>query len=174
MSTMSKETITLTESQLREVVKETLTRVLQEKPLLTEMALSRKTYKERIRGLSCRLLEKWCLVRYCSLIGQEQYKKHWSDELRGHMLSMSRLSMKGNDSIEARQKVFEEVWADEDYNNPQLLTMVIANKFINEGIDVNSESVTRSIMDCIKAKSDIIGVILLIDINKITQYVQSL
>ena len=60
------------------------------------------------------------------------------------------------------------------YNNPQLLTMVIANKFINEGIDVNSESVTRSIMDCIKAKSDIIGVILLRDINKITQYVQSL
>lgn len=82
--------------------------------------------------------------------------------------------MKGNDSIEARKKVFEEVWADEDYNNPQLLTMVIANKFINEGIDVNSESVTCSIMDCINAKSDIIGVILLRDINKITQYVQSL
>lgn len=171
---MSKKTITLTESQLREIVKETLTRVLQEKPLLTEMALPRKTYKERIRGLSCQLLENWCLVRYCSLIGQEQYKKHWSDELRGHMLSMSRLSMKGNDSIEARKKVFEEVWDDEDYNNPQLLTMVIANKFINEGIDVNSESVTRSIMDCINAKNDIIGVILLRDINKITQYVQSL
>lgn len=127
---MGKKTITLTESQLREVVKETLTRVLQEKPLLTEMALPRKTYKERIRGLSCQLLENWCLVRYCSLIGQEQYKKHWS--------------------------------------------MVIANKFINEGIDVNSESVTRSIMDCIKAKSNIIGVILLRDINKITQYVLSL
>ena len=66
--------------------------------------------------------------------------------------------MKGNDSIEARQKVFEEVWADEDYNNPQLLTMVIANKFINEGIDVNSESVTRSIMDCIKAKKPNISI----------------
>lgn len=171
---MSNKTVTLTESQLREVVKETITRVLQEKSLLTEMALPRKDYKERIRDISCQLLENWCLVRYCSLIGQEQYKNHWSDELRGHMFSMSRLSMKCNDSIKAREKVFEEVWTDEDYKDPQLLTMVIANKFISEGIDVNSESVTRTIMDCINAKSAIFDVILLRDINKIMQYVQSL
>ncbi len=138
------------------------------------MALPRKTYKERVRDVSCQLLESWCLVRYCSLIAQEQYKKHWSDELRGHMLSISRLSMKGNDSIEARQKVFEEVWADEDYDNPQFLLLTIANKFIIEGIDVNSEPVMQCIMDCIKAKSDIIRVVLLRDINKITQYVLSL
>jgi hypothetical protein len=138
------------------------------------MALPRKTYKERIRGLSCQLLENWCLVRYCSLIGQEVYKKHWADELRGHMLSMSRLSIKGNDSVETRQKVFEEVWADDDYDNPQLLTMVVANKFISEGIDVKSKPVTQCIMDCINAKSNIIKVILLRDIEKITQYVQSL
>lgn len=171
---MNKNTITLTESQLREVIKETLTQVLQEKPLLTEMAIPRKNYKERIRGLSCQLLENWCLVRYCSLIEQEQYKKHWSDELRGYMLSMSRLSMKGNDSIQARQKVFEEVWTEEDHDNPQLLTMTIANKFIKEGIDVNSETVVNCIMDCISAKSTIIEVILSRDIDKITKYVQSL
>lgn len=45
---MSKKTIKLTESQLCEVVKETLTRVLQEKPLLTEMALPRKPIKKEL------------------------------------------------------------------------------------------------------------------------------
>ena len=98
--------------------------MLKESRFLCEMAIPRKAYKERVKGLSNHVLENWRSVRYCSLTGQKHYKKHWSDELRGHLLSLYRISIKANDSAETILKMFEE-----DYNKPQPLTMTIATKF---------------------------------------------
>ena len=163
----------LTEEKLREIIRDTITKII-ETPMLCEMSFPRKTYKEKVRGLSIQLLENWCLVRYCTIVGQTIYKKHWSDELQTHMLTISRWSLKQNDNIQARKKVFDEIWMEEDYNDPQFLTMVVANKFMQEGISIKSDNFIQCIADCINDTNNMIEVILQRNIDEIVSYISKI
>lgn len=100
--------------------------------MLNEMALPLKNYKDKVDSLIPQILENWCLAHYCSIIGKTEYQIHWSDELRSNLLTASRFSIKGNDSVETRMKVLQELWSENDYNQAQFLNMTVVNKFIKE------------------------------------------
>ena len=69
-----------------------------QKPLMMEMALYRKDYKNRMNSIIPQVLTNWCLTRYCTVSEQEYSKSHWTGELSGYLLTASRLSLKKNDS----------------------------------------------------------------------------
>ena len=114
------------------------------------------------------------MVHYCSIIGRTEYNIHWSDELRGNLLTASRFSIKGNDSVESRMKVLQELWSENDYNQAQFLNMTVVNKFIKEGIDTSSTEYGRVLEDCIGSEQDLFNVILSRDVALITYYSRSI
>ena len=145
------------------------------KELLTEIAFNRNEYKSKIDNLFPQVLQNWCLVHYYTLIGRNDTKNHWSDELRGHMFTVSRYRIKGNDSFKTREKILYEIWEDNDYDIPKFLNMAIINKMLEEpNIDVDSNNYRQTIVDCIKAKQNIFNVILSRDVQTIYNYSRSI
>ena len=163
----------ITESELRSIIKESVKKVLEgrEKHLLLEMPLHRKNYKERLTNELPQVIINWCLVHYCTIVGQEHLKEHWKGELRGHIFNMSSLSIKENDSVEKRLKVLSEIWVEDDYDKPENLTLKVCNKFINEGINIDSEEYITTIQDCLNCKDGLFNVILSRDIEATRSYV---
>lgn len=166
----------ITEHELHSIIRESIAKILNENKegLLLEMALPRKTYKKRVSDITPQLLENWCLVRYATIHGNVQQKQHWQTELRGHLLTISRFSITGNDTPTSRLKVFQEIWQEEDLNLPETLNLVIANKFMAEGISIKSEEYGQVLYDCINATNKIFEIILGRNIESITQYVESI
>lgn len=140
--------------------------------LLIEMSLPQNIYKDRINSILPQVFINWCLIRYCSISGQEQLKKHWKDELRGHLYSLSRLSIKKNDSETTRKKVFLEVLRENDFDDPQFMTLTICNKFIEEKINIHSTEFEDAVLNCIKSIEDIFNLILSRNIDEINNYVE--
>lgn len=166
----------MTEPELRSIIKESVKKVLEgcEKHLLLEMPLHRKNYKERLTNELPQVIINWCLVHYCTIVGQEYSKEHWKCELRGHIFNMSSLSIKGNDSAEKRLKVLSEIWVEDDYDKPENLTLKVCNKFINEKINIGSEEYITTIQDCLNCKDELFNVILSRDIEATRSYVDSI
>lgn len=173
---MMKEKVKLSENQLREVIKESVRQVLEarEKHLLMEMPYPRKAYKERIENTVPQILINWCLVHYCTITGREQLKKHWKGELRGFLETAARYSIKGNDAPETRLKVFNEVWNEGDYSQPDSMNLAIHNKFYEEGINTKSYEYATTIIDCIKGAQGIFSAILSRNTDTITDYVDTI
>ena len=144
------------------------------KNVVLEMSIPRKSYKNHINNLVPQLLENWCLVRHCTLSNNTRYKKHWQDELIGHFITISRLSIKGNDSVVTRKKVLEEIWSDNDFNVPLFLNLTIANKFLKENLNIKDETYGKVLSDCIKEQNNIFNVILSRDVDVIVSYVKSI
>lgn len=173
---MAKKVIRLTESQLTNIVNQSIEKILHKDSsgMLLEMAFPRKTYKEKVDNEIPQVLTNWCLTHYCTLSNRENIKKHWKGELRGHMIGISRHSITRNDSIHARQKVFDEIWDENDYSSQQFLTLTVCNKFIEENINIDSDAFKNTIMDCINDSNSIVNCILERDINKIQEYIETI
>lgn len=171
-----KKKIILTEQELSNILKESIKAVLEEneRKLLTEMAFPRKDYKQKVASIIPQILENWCLVRYCSITNRTECKQHWSDELRGYISTASRFSIRGNDSKQARTKVLNEIWNENDYNLPQYLNLTIANKFIVENIDITSQQYRQVLSDNISSINNLFQIILSRDINIIQEYVNNI
>jgi hypothetical protein len=169
-------TIKLTDAQLREIVSETVKKVLGEngKHLIMEMPLPRARYKERVDSELPQVFTNWCLVRFRTITDTLPYKKHWKDEFRGHMYATSRLAISSDDSISTRRKVFSEILNEYDYGNPQFLTLTVCNKFIEENLDIRSEAFADTIADCIKSIHNIIDLILERDVQAIRNYTETI
>ena len=168
--------IKINKEELKTIINESINKVLEEnkRGLLNEMAIPRKDYKGKIDSLMPQILENWCLVRFCSIVDRTEYKIHWSDELRGHLLTVSRFSIKGNDSEESRMKVLHEIWAENDFGQPRFLNMTIANKFIQEGIDISTAEYGQVLSDCIASEHELFNVIISRDVSIITKYAKSI
>ena len=168
--------VRISEKKLHTILSEEIRAVLEEnkRGMLNEMALPRKNYKDKVDSLIPHILENWCLVHYCSIIGRTEYKTHWSDELRGHLLTASRFSIKENDSMESRMKVLQDLWSENDYSQVQFLNMTVVNKFIKEGIDTSAAEYGQVLEDCIGSEQDLFNVILSRDIALITNYSRSI
>lgn len=94
---------------------------------------------------------------------------------RGHLLTVSRYKLKGNDSLASREKVLKEIWEDNDYNIPKFLNMTIINKMLGEPhINVDSIEYGQMLLDCIKQKQNLFNVILSRDVQTINNYSRSI
>ena len=160
------------ETRIREIIRESVRKVLEEKKkgLLIEMPYHRGVYKDKINAELPQIFINWCLVRYRTITNTTPNKKHWKEELRGHMFTAARYSLRGNDSVEARLKVFNEILSEEDYNQPQTMNLVICNKFIKERINIKSEQYEQVIIDCINNIETIFNYVLARDVQEIREY----
>ena len=143
-------------------------------PLIKESILEILKAKEKIDNEIPQILTNWCLVRFCSLTKRMQTKEHWFGELRGHLITASRFSIKENDSFEKREKVLNEIFNENDYYKPHFLNLTICNKFIKENINIKSEEYVQTILDCINNFKCIFNIILSRDVDLIKQYVMPL
>lgn len=182
--------ITLTENQLKDIIRETLEefvngksndaeticqKLLEEKKsLISEMAFKRKDYKRKIDNLSAQIIENWCLIRHCAIYGDKNNRKHWGDELKGHLLTVARYNLKGTDSWEDKEQAIREVWNENDYFEPKTIEYVIHNKFRKEGFDTESAEFLQIIDDCINSFNTIIHLVSVGGIPEIYQYVDKL
>jgi len=156
-------------------LRDTINEIVREKcGAINEMAYKRKEYKEKIDALSSQVIENWCLIRHCTLSGSRKYKKHWSDELRGHLLTLARYNIKGRNNWEDKEQAIREVWLNNDYNTPRSIEYVIHNKFRKEGFDTKSDLFIEIIEDCINSFDRIISLISSWNISDIDDYVSSL
>ncbi len=164
------------EAKIREIIRESVKKVLEEKKrgLIVEMPYPRGTYKDTVDSELPQVFINWCLVRHRTITNTESYKKHWKGKTRGHMFTAARYSLKGNDSIETRRKVFNEILLENDYNLPQTMNLVICNKFIEEHIDIESKEYEQVIIDCINNIQTIFELILNRNVQDISSYVESI
>ena len=164
------------ETRMRELIRETVERVLTEKKrgIIVEMPYPRGKYKDKVDAELPQVFINYCLVRYRTLTNTESYKKHWKGEMRGHMYAISKYTLKGNDSIESRRKIFNEILSENDYNMPQFMSLTVCNKFIEEQINIKSEEYEQAVIDCIKSIPDISKLILNRNIDDIKSYVDSI
>lgn len=164
------------ETKIRKVVRSEITEALKKKnaKLLLEYSYRRKEYKDRFDALIPQILTNWCLVRHCSLTGKnENLKHHWQTELLAHMLSLSAISLKGNNSAEARRKAIMEVLDDQDVQIPNTLDLIVSGKFFSEDIQTDTDEYNQTLSDCIKSLGDIVDAILSKDKMTILQYVKT-
>lgn len=162
----------MTEEQFHQYINSIVTEQLEafKKNLLLEMPYPRNVYKEKVDALLPQLLTNWCLVRYRTITNTKPYKKHWQGKTYGFMTSIARYCLKGNDSIAARKKVFDEVIYENDFLIEQFLRLTVCAKFSEEQIDTNSEAFKTTVLDCIKAIPSIVDTILNRDENKMREY----
>ena len=182
--------LTLTEQELKNIIEESLIKykkgcgssleeaigkVLKPKlKYLTEMALHKKEYKQKVDGLSSQIIENWCLIRHCRLYKQKTNLKHWKDELKGHLLTVARANLKGSNTWEDKEQAIREVWNSNDYFTPKSIVYTIHNKFRKEGFDTDSVEFLQIVNDCINSFNTLIHLISLGEIPEIYQYVDSL
>lgn len=173
---MTRKKITLSETQMREIIAESVKQVLEarKKHLLTEMAYPRGVYKRKIDDVFPQILINWCLVHYCTITGNPLSKEHWKGELRGHLATASRYSIRGNDAPDKRLKVFNEVWEENDFSTPIAVNLTVHNKFYEEGIDTKSNEYATTLIDCIRNAQGIFNAILSRNTDAIMQYVETI
>ena len=135
------------ETRMRELIRE-----------IIEMPYPRGKYKDKVDAELPQVFINYCLVRYRTLTNTEPYKKHW----------------KGDDSIESRRKIFNEILLENDYNMPQFMSLTVCNKFIEEQINIKSEEYEQAVIDCIKSIPDIFELILNRNIDDVKSYVDSI
>ena len=166
--------------ELETLVRKIVTECLNEernRMLLNEMSFNRNVFKDKVGDLSQQILENWCLIRYCTLRkNMEDLKKHWMSELKGHLLSVMRFKLKGDDKYETRLKVIKEIWNEYEYFNTYNLDITIRHKFEEENVDtINDTFYNEVIKDCIEyGNEDLIEIIAMRDANEIYDYINTI
>ena len=140
--------VTIRESQLPLIIKETITESYQKLPLF-EYAHSRKDYIMRVSGLLPQILQNWCLVHYCTLISRDTLKKHWRQELQTHLMNISQIQLKGGNSVKGLTKALREAFDLMDiFDGQENIDKLVRYKFVEEKIDTSSQEYTTTINDC--------------------------
>lgn len=162
---------------IERLIKKEVKNVLNE-TLLTEMALHRKEYKNKIDNLIPQIIENWCLINYATSCNNEELNlliPHWKVELRALLLTAIRYSIKNNNSIESRKKVLSEIWDDNDFNLDEIIKILVTNKFEVENISTqNNDLFDKTINDfIISGNKVLINVILSQNRETIIRYINN-
>lgn len=130
------------ERYLRKLIQEEI-----EKIRLDEMAIARKDFKAKVDSLLPQIIENLCLVLYDVYADRSIYKTHWAREMRGHLMTLLRLDVKGKNNYVCRRKVMDEVIADNDFDIPNKISLTIDTKFRMERIDMDSPVAMKVVQD---------------------------
>ena len=128
----------ITETQLKEIINETVNDVLNRIGMINEMAVPLKTYKARVDGLRFQLVENWCLCKWCQLFNPEcENFAHWATELKTCIDNLKFLDIKNN--IDKRKTLIKMLVKDYDYDNANMIERIIRGKFVRENLTDNTQ-----------------------------------
>ena len=94
--------------------------------------------------------------------------------MRGHIATLFRLAIKGNDSDLSRRQVLKEIWIDNDFDDPNVIKYVTYAKFKKENIDTNSELYYDTISDFVFQQEKLINVIVSRDLGLLEEYLETI
>ena len=126
----------ITESQLKEIINETVNDVLNRIGMINEMAVPLKTYRARVDGLRFQLVENWCLCKWCQLFNPEcENFAHWITELKACIDNLKFVDIKNG--IDKRKTLIKMLVTDYDYDNANMIERIIRGKFVRENLTDN-------------------------------------
>ena len=149
---------------------------LHEQEGLNEMIVKKNEYITFLKNLNskilARLVQNWCLVRYCRLHPKfvTTYRNHWASELRAIAVEISSYKLcKDNERRDKKREATRKIIIDYfEYNDIETVELVIhakfydanirnyedgkfmANQFIKE-LDVIIDMITKGAIDDIDA-----------------------
>lgn len=164
--------IWLTEERLNQIVKKEVNKHIN---MLLEYAIPRAKFIDKVADLAGQILEHWCLVHYCTLIGRTKTKDHWTKELFAFLSNLSNQTIKNNNSDKSRLKAVYEGFSQIDVpTTPERIEKLVGSKFIIEDIDVQTPEFKQCIENCHNAIPSIIQVIVSGDYKAINQYISTI
>ena len=144
----------ITESQLKEIINETVNDVLNRIGMINEMAVPLKTYRARVDGLRFQLVENWCLCKWCQLFNPEcENFAHWITELKACIDNLKFVDIKNG--IDKRKTLIKMLVTDYDYDNANMIERIIRGKFVRENLTDNVQKVQA----CTAVADNIFGLI---------------
>ena len=160
----------ITESQLKEIINETVNDVLNRIGMINEMAVPLKTYRARVDGLRFQLVENWCLCKWCQLFNPEcENVAHWITELKACIDNLKFVDIKNG--IDKRKTLIKMLVTDYDYDNANMIERIIRGKFVRENLTDNVQKVQA----CTAFADNIFGLIDAISMETIDsdEYIQN-
>ena len=101
---------------------------------INEMAISLKDYRDKIDAYRIRLVENWCLCKYCQLYNKNHMDfNHWKIELRQNINALKLVNIKK--SADKRKLLIKMLVNDYDYDDINMIYRIIQGKFYTEHID---------------------------------------
>lgn len=159
--------IRLTEQELTKLISEEVNKRLQ---LIMEYAIPRAKYIDNVSNLTYQIIENWCLVHYCTLVGQTELKDHWKSELYAHIDNLGKDTIKGSKNVETKFKATIEGFQEKDaFDGPERILKIIQHKFSSEGINLKSDAVMQVVEDFSNEVENIVHIIadyFNVDVNK--------
>ena len=160
----------ITESQLKEIINESVNDVLNRIGMINEMAVPLKTYRARVDGLRFQLVENWCLCKWCQLFNPEcENFAHWITELKACIDNLKFLDIKNG--IDKRRTLIKMLVRDYDYDNANMIERIIRGKFVRENLTDN----VQKAQVCTAFADNIFGLIDAISMESIDsdEYIQN-
>lgn len=137
--------------------------------VLFQMTLERKVIKDKIDNIFPEIIINWCLIRYCTLTGEIDSKKHWCDKLYNNVRNVIVYSLKKNDSV--RFKILSEIWEERDLDDSWRIDLMIDLEFEKENILTDTDEYNKVISDFIKEKDKLFNILLCRDKTEIENYI---
>lgn len=101
---------------------------------IDEMAISLKDYRDKIDAYRIRLVENWCLCKYCQLYNKNHRDfNHWKIELRQNINALKLVNIKKG--ADKRKSLIKMLVNDYDYDDTNMIYRIIQGKFYTEHID---------------------------------------
>ena len=86
---------------------------------INEMAISLKDYRDKIDAYRIRLVENWCLCKYCQLYNKNHMDfNHWKIELRQNINALKLVNIKK--SADKRKLLIKMLVNEYDYDDINL------------------------------------------------------
>ena len=143
--------------------------------IITELALPRKSVKQRISNIFPQIIENWCLIKYSKDNNvNSDLINHWKSELSTHIINASRLQIKDNDSFDNRKTLLNQLINEEDFTDVNIIDMTICTKFKKENIDISTREYGNVLMDFINNLNKIVDIIALKNRDSILDYITNL
>lgn len=166
----------ITESELNRIIETKIREAIQKLMPLNKMAMPRKEYMSKFEALFPQLLENLVLIIYAKNVGgrYDRYVPHWSIELKTHMNTLSRYSLKKNNNYETKSKAIYSIIDSNDWLTERAVLSTVYTKLTVEGINQDKENVTIAIRETIELIQPTIETILNGDPESINNFVDEL
>ena len=149
----------ITEAQLKEILNETVSDVINRIGVINEMSVPLKYYKQRVDRLRFLLVENWCLCKWCQIFNPEcENFNHWLGELKACIDYLKFLDIKND--IDKRKVLTRMLVTDYDYDDANMIERIVRGKFVRENISNNIQKirVCTEFADDIKNLIDVISI----------------
>jgi hypothetical protein len=149
----------ITESQLKEILKETVNDVLNRIGVINEKAVPLRTYRARVDALRFQLAENWCLCKWCQIFNSEcENFALWITELKTCIDNLKFLDIKNG--IDKRRTLTRMLIDDYDYDETNMIVRIINDRFDIENIKDNTqrEKVASEFANGIRSLIEVISV----------------